>query len=410
MEREQKHKINFDLILLAAGKSERMGFEKQFAEINKRPIWLIALESLQNHSSCKNIIVVFPKNANINQTFFEQNSELNWVYGGNTRCQSVWNALQYCNSLKAKNSYIAIHDAARPIVPHDVLDRMLKKLKEGEKAVIPALNVIDTIKTFSNSYVAKTLNRDELVTVQTPQIFEAKVIQNSYRTIFAKKNNNKPSRDELNTTDDSCLVETKGIKVAIVEGSPNLTKLTVKRDYDVLKQLLEPISENRTATGYDVHKFRSWTDDETKRHISICGVEVAHEYGIDAHSDGDVGIHAICDAIFGCLADGDIGSHFPPSQNKWKNADSKIFLEYAMNKIEEVGGKVILLDVTIICETPKIGPERQKMKERLAKICNLTIDRISVKATTSEKLGFIGRNEGISAFATATLSLTSNSK
>ena len=407
---KQKHNTYFDLILLAAGRSERMGFEKQFAIINELPIWQIALENVRNYCFCKNIIVVFPKNMNINQNYFNESKQLHWVHGGNTRSQSVWNALLYLNSMKTQNSYIAIHDAARPIVPHNVLDRMTTKLKEGEKAVIPVLNATDTIKTYSENYVTGTLNRDELVTVQTPQIFESSIIQDSYRRIFAKKSNLPQSEEDMNTTDDSSFVEANGIKVAIVPGSPYLTKLTFKKDFNVLKQLLEPISETRTATGYDVHKFRPWATNETERNIRICGVEVEHEYGIDAHSDGDVGIHALCDAIFGCLADGDIGSHFPPSENKWKNADSKFFLDYAINKIKGSGGKIILLDVTIICETPKIGPKRQKMKERLAEICNLPIERVSVKATTSEKLGFTGRNEGISAFATATLSLSTNSE
>ena len=412
---KQKNEITFDLILLAAGKGERMGFEKQFAPINGQPIWQIALEQIRHYPACNTIIVVFPKTAPIDQAFFDKNSALRWVYGGGSRSDSVWNALQYYNSLTAKSPYIAIHDAARPMLDHAVLDRMIDKIREGEKAVIPTLNASDTIKKYSQKtysgtkhsgrHITKTLNRDELVLAQTPQLFEADIIQTSYRTIFAKQTENGRNGDEYNPSDDSSLVEANGTKVAIVTGSPNLRKITVKEDFDYLKHLLAHHFETRTATGYDVHKFRSWTANDTSHHIKICGVEVEHDYGIDAHSDGDVGIHALCDAIFGCLADGDIGTHFPPSDDKWKDADSELFLNYAMQKIQNAGAKIILLDVTIICEMPKIGPERQRMKNRLAEMCNLPMNRISIKATTSEKLGFTGRKEGLSAFATATISL-----
>ena len=420
---KQKNEITFDLILLAAGKGERMGFEKQFALINGQPIWQIALEQIRHYPACNTIIVAFPKTAPIDKAFFDKNSALRWVYGGASRSDSVWNALQYYNSLTAKSPYIAIHDAARPMLDHAVLDRMMDKIRQGEKAVIPTLDASDTIKKFSKKtysatkhsgtkysrrHITKTLNRDKLVLAQTPQLFEANIIQTSYRNIFAKQTENGRNGDEYNPSDDSSLVEANGTKVAIVTGSPNLRKITVKEDYDYLKHLLEQNFETRTATGYDVHKFRSWTADDTSHHIKICGVEVEHDYGIDAHSDGDVGIHALCDAIFGCLADGDIGSHFPPSDERWKNADSELFLNYAINKIQSAGGRVILLDVTIICEMPKIEPERHKMKNRLAKICGLPMNRISIKASTSEKLGFTGRKEGLSAFATATLSLPSS--
>ncbi len=402
---KQKNEMIFDLILLAAGKGERMGFEKQFAPINGCPIWQIALEQVRHYPSCNTIIVVFPKTAPIDQAFFDKNLALKWVYGGTSRSDSVWNALQYYNTLTAKSPYIAIHDAARPLLEHAVLDRMMDKIREGEKAVIPTLNASDTIKKHSGLHIKETLNRDELVLAQTPQLFEADIIQKCYQNLFTKQTENGRNGDEYNPSDDSSLVEANGTKVAIVRGSPNLRKITVKEDFDYLKHLLARHFETRTATGYDVHKFCSWTANDTSHRIKICGIEVQHDYAIDAHSDGDVGIHALCDAIFGCLADGDIGSHFPPSDDKWKDADSELFLNYAMQKIQNAGAKVILLDVTIICEMPKIGPERQRMKNRLAEICNLPMNRISIKATTSEKLGFIGRKEGLSAFATATISL-----
>lgn len=401
---EKTPKIEFDLILLAAGRGERVGFEKQFAIIGKHPVWRIALDKIRFHSACKSVIVVFPKNYQIDQTLFNENPTINWVYGGNTRSESVWNALKFYKNSIAKKPYIAIHDAARPNLPHAVLDRMINQLQMGEKAVIPVLNAIDTIKTHSKSYITKTLKRDELVYAQTPQIFQAELIESSYRNLFTNTQRQYSPNSDFSVSDDSSLVEMSGIKVAMVAGSPNLHKITYREDFNQLKELLEKNFETRVATGYDVHKFRSWSLHENKRNIKICGIEIEHDFAIVAHSDGDVGIHALCDAIFGCLADGDIGSHFPPTDKKWKNVNSETFLKYAIEKVLNADAIINFIDITIICEMPKIGPKREKMKERLAEICGLHERRISIKATTSETLGFTGRREGLSAIATVTLS------
>ena len=404
----QKTIIEFDLILLAAGKGERMGFKKQFATIGNLPIWRIALDQIRTHSSCKTVIIVFPKNAYIDQSFFDENPDTKWIHGGDTRCISVWNALNFYETQSSQKPYLAIHDAARPILPHSVLDEMILKLEQGEKAVIPVLNASDTIKTCSFPYILGTLKREELVFAQTPQLFKTEIIQSSYKNFFSNKRSDKLAKLAFNPSDDSSLVELNGTKVAVVPGSKKLQKLTIKEDYNYLKHILEERFETRVATGYDVHKFRPWGDNETRRKIMICGVEIEHDAAIEAHSDGDVGIHALCDAIFGCLADGDIGSHFPPNDEKWKNVNSEIFLEYAIRKVIDARAKINFLDITLICELPKIGPERIKMKKRLASICNLPIERISIKATTSETLGFTGRKEGLSAIATVTLILPIN--
>ena len=401
---QKKTTIEFDLILLAAGKGERMGFEKQFAIIGNLPVWKIALENIRTHPACHSVIVVFPKNTNIDQTFFKKNPNISWIYGGQTRGESVWSALKFHSKSLLTKPYVAIHDAARPILPHSVLDRIIKHLEIGEKAVIPVLNASDTIKTFTGSYITGTLRRDELVSAQTPQIFKTDIIKKSYQDLFKKTQRQNALNIEFNLSDDSSLVEMNGIKVAIVAGSPYLQKITFKEDFNQLKQLLELNNETRVATGYDVHKFRSWRNDETKHNIKICGVEIEHDFAIEAHSDGDVGIHALCDAIFGCLADGDIGRHFPSTDNTWKNVNSETFLKYAIKKVENANAKINFIDLTIICEMPRIEPQREKMKMRLAQICGMPMQSISVKSTTSETLGFTGRREGLSAFATVTLS------
>ncbi len=397
--------IEFDLILLAAGKSARAGFEKQFAIIGNMPLWQIALENISSHPACHSVIVVFPKNTNVENTFFKNYPKINWIYGGNTRSESVWNALKFHSKSLLKRPYVAIHDAARPILPHSVLDRIIKHLELGEKAVIPVLNTSDTIKTYSGPYVTETLKRDELVSAQTPQIFKTDIIKKSYQNLFTKTQKLKLSKTDINLSDDSSVVEMYGIKVALVTGSPYLQKITYEEDFNILKQLLESNIETKVATGYDVHKFRSWSEKETEHNIKICGVEIENDFAIEAHSDGDVGIHALCDAIFGCLADGDLGSHFPPSDKKWKNANSEIFLKYAMKKVTKANATINLVDITIICEMPKISPQREKMKKRLAEICEMPIQKFSIKSTTSETLGFTGRREGLSAIATVTLSL-----
>ena len=401
---KQKSKIEFDFILLAAGSGQRMGFAKQFATINNTPIWKIALNHIKDHPSCAQIIVVFPNSTEIDHSFFDMNSNINWIYGGKTRSHSVWNALKYLRDNPNNSSYIAIHDAARPIIPHIVIDRIVEKTSTGEKAVIPTLPASDTVKIFSGNHISHTLDRNQLVMIQTPQIFEARVITESYGKYFDSDTQDIILEQSF-PSDDASLVEANGIAVAIIEGSPDLKKLTIKEDFDNLEQRLNAGFETRTANGYDVHKFRDWQQQETCREIKICGVSLKHEAGLDAHSDGDVGLHALCDAIFGCLADGDIGSHFPPSEERWRNADSEIFLKYAINKVSDAGGKIKLLDVTIICELPKITPVRKQMRQRISEICALPLRRVSIKATTSEKLGFMGRKEGLAAIAAATISL-----
>ncbi len=391
--------VRCDAIILAAGSGKRLetklGVAKQFAELAGKPVWLHAVESLSAHPNIGHVLLVLPRGSERPANCPEA---VHCVEGGVLRQDSVHSGLTYLGSLPDAADYVAIHDSARPFVPKAVIDRLLLALGAGASAVIPTLPVADTIKEISHdstnpdsaNKVHRTIPRETLVAVQTPQAFERRCITELHNQL---QNAPKP------VTDDASLAELAGIPVEIVDGDSQLHKLTVAEDFDMAVNQTA-IMETRIGSGYDVHKF---IDGRGK--IAICGIEVEHERSIEAHSDGDVGLHALCDAIFGALGDGDIGQHFPPSDEKWKDAASDQFLRFAVGQVLDRGGKIINLDVTIICERPKIGPLRDKMRAKIAEIANITLSRVSVKATTSEKLGFTGRGEGIAAMASVSLSL-----
>ena len=228
--------------------------------------------------------------------------------------------------------------------------------------------------------------------VETPQAFKTSLILEAHLQAASK--------DAPNFTDDAMIAEAFGAKIAMITGHECLTKITYAEDLTAMSREMN-IMETHTGSGFDVHKF----DTDSPGPIMICGVEVAHDKGLLAHSDGDVGLHALCDAIFGALATGDIGTFFPPSDSKWKDAASDQFLRFAVDAVQQAGGHILHLDVTIICERPKIGPYREQMQGRLKSITGLSTRRLSVKATTSEGLGFTGRGEGVAAMAQASLSL-----
>lgn len=386
--------VRCDAIILAAGGGKRLetklGMPKQFADIAGKAVWLHAVETMSNHPAIGQIVLVLPHGSKTPDTCPDA---VHCVEGGILRQDSVHNGLQYLSGLDNAADYVAIHDSARPFVPAAVIDRLVSALEGGAKAVIPALPVADTIKKLSGTEdrtVHRTVPREMLVSVQTPQAFERTSITDLHIML---QNTPRP------VTDDASLAEQAGIRVDVVDGDSQLHKLTVPEDFNMALNQFATM-ETRIGTGYDVHKFIDGAGA-----IAICGIQVEHEKSIEAHSDGDVGLHALCDAIFGALGDGDIGQHFPPSDEAWKDAASDQFLEFAAEKVRAKGGKIINLDVTLICEKPKIGPLRDEMRSRIAEIACVDISRISVKATTSEKLGFTGRGEGIAAMASASLLL-----
>jgi 2-C-methyl-D-erythritol 4-phosphate cytidylyltransferase/2-C-methyl-D-erythritol 2,4-cyclodiphosphate synthase len=312
------------------------------------------------------------------------------VNGGATRQASVHAGLEALASLRP--DVVLIHDAARPFVTAALISRAIEAAARTGAAV-PAIQVTDTIKLIDETgCVEATPERARLRIAQTPQAFRFEVILDAHRRAAQTG----PS----NFTDDAALAEWAGLTVATFEGDPANMKLTTPEDFIREEARLGAmLGDIRTGTGYDVHAFGDGD------HLMICGVRVPHARGFLAHSDGDVGLHALVDAILGALADGDIGSHFPPSDPKWKGAASDRFLKYAVDRVAARGGRLAHLDVTLICERPKIGPHRDAMRARVAEIAGLSPSRVAVKATTSERLGFTGREEGIAAVATATIRL-----
>ena len=310
--------------------------------------------------------------------------------GGPTRQASVHAGLE---ALAAeKPDIVLIHDAARPFVTPAVISRAIDAAGRTGAAV-PAIPVTDTIKQVSETGdVEATPERARLRIAQTPQAFRFDVILDAHR---------RAARDgRSDFTDDAALAEWAGLTVATFEGDPANMKLTTPEDFIREEaRLAAQLGDIRTGTGYDVHAFGDGD------HLMLCGVRVPHTRGFLAHSDGDVGLHALVDAILGALADGDIGSHFPPSDPQWKGAASDKFLKYAVERVTARGGRIANLEVTMICERPKIGPLRDTMRARIAEITGLNISRVAVKATTSERLGFTGREEGIAATASATIRL-----
>jgi 2-C-methyl-D-erythritol 4-phosphate cytidylyltransferase/2-C-methyl-D-erythritol 2,4-cyclodiphosphate synthase len=279
-----------------------------------------------------------------------------------------------------------VHDAARPFIPAGTVARLIEALRTHPGA-IPAMPVADTLKRGDGGLIVGTVSREGLFRAQTPQAFLFPLLLDLHRTA------------PPGATDDAALLEAAGHRVALIQGSDDNIKLTYQEDLVRLERVLLPSLSPRTGIGFDVHVLTEG------RPLILCGVTVPHEKGLAGHSDADVGIHALCDAIYGALAEGDIGRHFPPSEATWKDADSARFLRHAAERIRARGGRLANVDVTLICERPKITPHAAAMMARLAELLDVEIDRVSVKATTTERLGFAGRGEGIAAQAVATVLL-----
>ncbi len=314
---------------------------------------------------------------------------LNPIFGGETRQASIRFGLEALRDYNPDK--VLIHDGVRPFVSKRVISGILEKL-ETHPAVIPAIAVEDTLKKYSDGKIEWTLERENLWRAQTPQGFIYEDILNSH---IAFK--------DLNFTDDAALNEYAGIPVAIVPGSQNNFKITTEEDYERAKRLASLFiqnvhEENRCGTGFDVHAFRARKKDENN-FIRLCGIDVEFDKKIDAHSDGDVGIHAAIDALLGAIGEGDIGDHFPPTDPKWKNCDSREMLKIVNHLLAKKGAKIMNLDITLICEKPKISKFKTQMKVALSEVLNISTTRVNVKATTTEKLGFLGREEGIAAQA-----------
>ena len=380
-------------IIVAAGRGLRAGpgGPKQYRSIGGRTVIAHALDAFCVHAE---VAMVQPVcHADDGDAFTAAAAgfrHLPPVAGGASRQASVRAGLRAL--IEATPDVVLIHDAARPFVSAALISRAIAATS-ATGAAIPAIAVADTIKEVNSAgHVTATPVRANLRIAQTPQAFRFD------RILAAHDRAADEGRDDF--TDDAALAEWAGLTVTTFEGDPLNMKLTTPEDFAREEARLgASLGDIRTGTGYDVHAFG------TGDHLMICGVKVPHEKGFLAHSDGDVGLHALVDAILGALADGDIGAHFPPSDAKWKGAVSDRFLDDAVRRVRERGGRIANLEVTLICERPKIGPHREAMRARISEIAGVSVSRVSVKATTSERLGFTGREEGIAATASATIRL-----
>ena len=375
------------VLIVAAGRGHRFGGEmpKQYRTLGDRMVLRRSLATFCAHPSVSCVrAVIHPDDLPLYQSAAADLPVLEPTFGGATRQDSVRLGLE---SLERENpDIVLIHDGARPFVDFGVINRVLMQVKSGQGA-IPALPVTDTLKAGKdengNIVITRTVDRSALYRVQTPQAFPYREILAAHEAVRGQE-----------LTDDAGVAEQAGMKIVLTTGSEDNFKITTQEDLKRAEILLKgKDDEIRTATGFDVHKFTEGT------FVTLCGVQVPHDQKLEGHSDADVGLHALTDALFGAIGSGDIGLHFPPSDNKWKGADSAVFLKYAVHLINGLGGKILNADVTFICERPKIGAYRLAMIERLSELLDISASHISIKATTTEQLGFTGREEGIAAQA-----------
>ncbi len=372
------------VIIVAAGRGTRAGGErpKQWQDLAGRPVLAHTVAAFRGAERL--LVVLHPEDMDAGLALFGGSVTL--VAGGASRTESVRNALEVLAGSGVET--VLIHDGARPLVPADLIDRVRAALIEGPAAA-PALAVSDALWRGDAGLVAGVQDRAGLYRAQTPQGFHFEPILAAYRAHPGE------------AADDVEIARAAGLPVTIVAGAEDNLKITWPEDFDraaaILRARKGAQMDVRLGNGYDVHAFCEGD------HVVLCGVKVPHSKGLLGHSDADVGMHALTDAIYGALAEGDIGRHFPPSDPQWKGAASWIFLDHAVKLAASKGYRLANCDITLICERPKIGPHALDMAAELARIMGCDPTRVSVKATTSERLGFTGREEGIAAIATATL-------
>jgi 2-C-methyl-D-erythritol 4-phosphate cytidylyltransferase/2-C-methyl-D-erythritol 2,4-cyclodiphosphate synthase len=376
-------------LVLAAGRGARFGGEtpKQYLPLGDASVLRHAVTAFTTHPRIDGVLLTIrPEDRATYDAALAGLELLPPVPGGAERQDSVRLGLEAL--APHLPSRVLIHDGARPFPGAGLIDRVIEALDRAP-AVIPGLPLGDTIKRVSGGHIRETVDRDGLWRVQTPQGFHFHAILAAHRKTAGQV-----------LTDDAAVAEATGIAPLIVAGSEDNSKITTMDDLAAAERLIAARQGDvRVGQGFDVHPFGPGD------HVMICGVAVPHSAGLIGHSDADVGLHALTDAVLGAIGAGDIGMHFPPSNPEWRGANSDSFLAHAAGLVRARGGSIAALDVTIICERPKISPHRERMVARVAEIAGLPVDRISVKATTTEKLGFTGRGEGIAAQAVATVRL-----
>lgn len=379
------------VLIVAAGRGSRFGGElpKQYADLDGAPVIRRTVEAFLGHPGIGEIrVVIHPDDIGLYRAATAGLAIAEPILGGAERQDSVRNGLEAIAA--AAPDAVLIHDAARPAITPSIIDAVLSAL-ESETGAIPVLPVVDTLKRRGDgAALGETFDRATVLRAQTPQGFRFADILAAHRVAAGRT-----------LTDDAAVMEAAGHRVVGVPGEERNIKITTNEDLEAMQSATGPSFEFRTGNGYDVHRF------EPGDSVIVCGVTVPHTAKLAGHSDADVGLHAITDALLGAIAAGDIGDHFPPSDPQWRGAASDRFLAHAQKLVANTGGETVHVDVTIVCEAPKIGPHRTAMRARVAEILGLTVDRVSVKATTTEQLGFTGRREGIAALATATVKLPS---
>ncbi|MEM1131664.1 MAG: bifunctional 2-C-methyl-D-erythritol 4-phosphate cytidylyltransferase/2-C-methyl-D-erythritol 2,4-cyclodiphosphate synthase [Pseudomonadota bacterium] len=387
----------FHAIIVAAGSGSRAGGDipKQYRDYQGQPLLHYSVQSLLSHPLIGQLIIVIGDGQDaMAQQALPQDNHIKTVLGGDSRMASVSNGLQALATLEiAEDAKVLVHDAARPGLSHDVIERLLAAL-DSQSGAVPVLPMVDSMTSNAGELLGEAVDRSDFVRVQTPQAFHFHALQAAHQH-WQTKSGDSP-------TDDARMVQDCGYKVAAVAGDEKLAKITFAEDFNGGPKLMNHQSDNlrapiRMGNGFDVHRF------EPGDHIWLCGIEIPHNQGLKGHSDADVGLHALTDALLGALALGDIGYHFPDTDPQWAGAASDRFLGHAAKLVEDKGYRIGNIDITLICEAPKVKPHRQAMRERVADILGLDIDLVSIKATTTEALGFTGRREGIAAQASAVL-------
>lgn len=383
-------------VIVAAGRGERAGGlvdgPKQYRRIGGKPVIAHTIDVFLSHPDISQIMIVThldDDNLILDAISDLDRSCISLCHGGATRQDSVFKGLLALQDEQI--DFVMIHDAVRPFLTEQLITSIITELKSGSDAVLPAVAVSDTLKKTDNQQIIKsTVPRDNLYAAQTPQSFDFAKITDAHQKAA--------DTGKHNFTDDCAIAEWAEIPVHLIQGSAANIKLTTKEDIAMADAKLSTnLPDVRTGNGYDVHQL---VDGD---HVTLCGIDIPHNKSLSGHSDADVALHALTDALLATCGAGDIGDHFPPSDPQWRGAASYIFLEKAAEIVRDNGGTIMNADVSLIAEQPQIGPHRLKMRESLANILNIDLVRCSVKATTNEKIGFIGREEGIAAIATATV-------
>lgn len=378
------------VVLVAGGRGSRAGegLPKQYRSVAGKPLIQHTLAALvKGLPEALVQPVIHPDDTALFDNSAASFDTLSPVAGGKTRQDSVFAGLQ---ALQEHNpDYVLVHDAARPFVSRALIDGVLEKLRDENTAVIPAFPIVDTLNRVEKGLVSDRVDRSSLYSVQTPQGFD-------YGALIAAHT----AQRGMNMTDDGAVMEAAGHKLVISPGDDANFKVTLASDFKKAeKGIMNALSDIRVGSGYDVHRF------EPGSQITLCGHTFDSDRSLRGHSDADVGLHALTDAILAAIAEGDIGTHFPPSDMKWKGVESHVFLKHAASLVAARSGIIASVTVCLICEKPKIGPHKDAMRCAIADILEIDVERVSVQATTTEKLGFTGREEGIAAQATATVRL-----